>query len=242
MQIKIKLSFFSRSLSSSAYEESTNFSSSKSISSLNSTNITDSSNESRPSLELLSSKTSKSSPNEETDSLDVLSLCDEEFENDDLSELSSNIKKYDSPKLSKYRSCEQDGSGFLEGVELRNKCRSFNGSSRRKEKGRSCPFGNNGYLKTNQFSNSLPLTKRHAKVNNSQRESPQLKALTIPIEQEPFNDIVDLPSPSSTSLNSSKNFVIDLGTKSNSAPILMKNNFVKDDFSCQNVSFNLLLL
>jgi hypothetical protein len=173
---------------------------------------------------------------EETDSLDVLSLCDEaEFENDDLCELSSNIKKYDSPKFPKHQMYEQDSSGFFEGVELRNKCRTFNGSSRRKEKGRSCPFGNSP-LKSNQFSNSLPLTKRHVKVNSCQKDNPQLKSLTIPIEQEPFSDIVDLPSPSSTSLNSNKNFILDLGTKSNSAPILMKNNFIKDDFTCQKVS------
>lgn len=173
-------------------------------------------------------------PKEEADLLEVLSLCDAaDFENDEVSELSSNFKF----KMNFRR--VNDKLNFIEGVELRRKYQTFNGSKKRKEKGRSCPFSHSRCNRNSNFSNSLPLTKRSTKKNNDQLDGnfkmSIIKDLTIPIDQEPFNNM-ELHSPSSASLNSSKNFVIDLGTKSNSAPVLIKNNVVKDEINYNNVS------
>lgn len=206
-------------------------SSSKSNNSLNSTNVTDSSSESKGVLSIF--RSSKMTPKEEADLLEVLSLCDAaDFENDEVSELSSNFKF-------SLISVMGNKLNFIEGVELRRKYQTFNGSKKRKEKGRSCPFSHSRSNRNGNFSNSLPLTKRSTKKNNDQLDGnfkmSIIKDLTIPIDQEPFNNM-ELHSPSSASLNSSKNFVIDLGTKSNSAPVLIKNNVVKDEINYNNVS------
>lgn len=128
----------------------------------------------------------------------------------------------------------------FKGVELRRKYQTVNGSKRRKEKGRSCPFSHSRCTRSSNYSNSLPLTKRSVKKNGDQLDGSfklsKIKDLTIPIDQEPFTNHMELHSPSSASLNSSKNFVIDLGTKSNSAPILIKNSVVKDEINYHNVS------
>lgn len=181
-------------------------------------------------------------PKEEADLLEVLSLCDAaDFENDEVSELSSNLNS-DAPDYPcSKRLTDYESLNFIEGVELRRKYQTFNGSKKRKEKGRSCPFSHpRCNIKNSNFSHSLPLTKRSIRKNSDQLDGnfklSIIKDLTIPIDQEPFSNNMELHSPSSASLNSSKNFIIDLGAKSNSAPILIKNSVVKDDINYHNVS------
>lgn len=87
-------------------------------------------------------------------------------------------------------------------------------------------------LKTS--TNSLPSTSRnfslHYKFRNHQNViDAKRRQFFLPLEQEPFqpvkSNITELPSPSSTSLHSGYSHLIleDLGTKSSSAPLLMKN-------------------
>lgn len=96
----------------------------------------------------------------------------------------------------------------------------------------SSSFPNADKLKTS--TNSLPSTSRnhslHHKFRNHQNViDAKRRQFFLPLEQEPFqpvkSNITDLPSPSSTSLHSGYNHLIleDLGTKSSSAPLLMKN-------------------
>ncbi|XP_058811625.1 stAR-related lipid transfer protein 13 [Topomyia yanbarensis] len=91
-------------------------------------------------------------------------------------------------------------------------------------------------LKTS--TNSLPSTSRnfslHHKFRNHQNViDAKRRQFFLPLEQEPFqpvkSNITELPSPSSTSLHSGYSHLIleDLGTKSSSAPLLMKNEEVE---------------
>lgn len=93
-------------------------------------------------------------------------------------------------------------------------------------------------LKTS--TNSLPSTSRnfslHHKFRNHQNViDAKRRQFFLPLEQEPFqqqtnrSNMTELPSPSSTSLHSGYSHLIleDLGTKSSSAPLLMKNEEVE---------------
>ncbi|XP_058449174.1 stAR-related lipid transfer protein 13 [Malaya genurostris] len=91
-------------------------------------------------------------------------------------------------------------------------------------------------LKTS--TNSLPSTSRNFSLHNKFRTHQNVidakrRQFFLPLEQEPFqpvkSNITELPSPSSTSLHSGYSHLIleDLGTKSSSAPLLMKNEEVE---------------
>ncbi|XP_055612731.1 stAR-related lipid transfer protein 13 [Uranotaenia lowii] len=86
--------------------------------------------------------------------------------------------------------------------------------------------------------NSLPSTSRNYNLHSKFRIHQNVidakrKQFFLPLEQEPFQsiktNITELPSPSSTSLHSGYNHLIleDLGAKSNSAPLLIKNEEIE---------------
>lgn len=70
------------------------------------------------------------------------------------------------------------------------------------------------------------------------------RSFGLSINQEPFTNIVELPSPSSASLHSANGQIAiqELATKSNSAPILLKKERALDQFSRQLLVSRLLFL
>lgn len=105
------------------------------------------------------------------------------------------------------------------------------------------------YLVNAKNSYSLPHNnKRIITTNASKENGGATKVLPkrpfyLPLEQEPFQNnnstnIVDLPSPSSASLHSGcGNLIVEeLGTKSNSAPILLKKDAKNQKYAGQTVS------
>ncbi|KAL1378889.1 hypothetical protein pipiens_000520, partial [Culex pipiens pipiens] len=89
--------------------------------------------------------------------------------------------------------------------------------------------GGNGIPRHRNFS-------LHHKFRNHQNViDAKRRQFFLPLEQEPFqqqtnrSNMTELPSPSSTSLHSGYSHLIleDLGTKSSSAPLLMKNEEVE---------------
>lgn len=206
---------------------------------------------------------------EDPDLLEVLSLCDDNNEGNEL-DLMLDMEQYEnqSKRLmdvsfgtdsssSKISTDHDEDSGV---VVLRAKDRfGFGGSTDRSAF--SLPHGsgyrtihkfsvspkdsnnNNNSIKEDcqQCSQTLPFQKRTksvAKELDTPKRSDSVKSrpFGLPI-QDSYQNITDLPSPSSASLHSGRtnhkydsNFLQDMSSKSSSAPLLMKKDKVRDNF------------
>ncbi|GAB0092374.1 hypothetical protein DMENIID0001_073640 [Sergentomyia squamirostris] len=119
----------------------------------------------------------------------------------------------------------------------------------------ACKTINNTSVVPENQCNSLPLTRRVTKErhfplatnntidNMSDSALPTIKRrpFCLPVSQESFHTISQLPSPSTTSLHSGGNrrsalMTQELTTKSNSAPMLMKKEPKRDGFTDQTAS------
>ncbi|XP_055680251.1 uncharacterized protein LOC129788248 isoform X2 [Lutzomyia longipalpis] len=120
--------------------------------------------------------------------------------------------------------------------------------------GGACKTINNTSVVPEKQCNSLPFTRRVAKErhfpptppsieNESDSALPAInrRPFCLPMSQESFHTISQLPSPSTTSLHSGGNrrsalLIQELTTKSNSAPLLMKKENKRDAFTDQTAS------
>lgn len=69
--------------------------------------------------------------------------------------------------------------------------------------------------------------------NSSRSQLPPRRPFVLHLHNEPFHNVLELPSPSSASLHSGHGHITmqELTTKSNSAPILLKKERKRDDFT-----------
>lgn len=213
--------------------------------------------------------------NEDPDLLEVLSLCDDNNEGNEL-DLMLDMEQYENQSSkggrlmdvsfgtdsssSKLSTDHDEDSGV---VVLRSKDR-FGYGSYTDRSAFSLPHGsgyrtihkfspkdsnnNNSSVKEDcpQCSQTLPFQKR-SKSAIKDLDTPkavQCRPFCLPI-QDSYQNMADLPSPSSASLHSGRmhhkydSFLQDMSAKSSSAPLLMKKDKVRDNFIEQKTVSNL---
>lgn len=193
---------------------------------------------------------------DELDNLEVLSLCDgtaDEYDNIQDDFLSDDRKLNKNIDCTKSSSAERDDD--LDIIALRqysNQNRASSAFSLPNDSIRlhtpSLPIHY-----SDKSLNGSHTTKSESGSSSSGGSIPPITRLQHPtrrpfalhLNNEPFHNILELPSPSSASLhNGHGNLTMqELTTKSNSAPILLKNERKRDDYIGQPiVSFNLFNL
>lgn len=204
----------------------------------------------RPSLKLIENASFVST--DDPDLLEVLSLYDDNNAEDDgfaLSDSEASSKFQDESDQSIRRVpevCEEEDVVLRrKGSAPQVKCldrliMSYSPSA-------PCKIINNTSVVPENQCNSLPLTRRVTKekhlptingenVSDSSLPTIPRRPFCLPMSQESFHNISQLPSPSTTSLHSGGNrrsalLVQELTTKSNSAPLLMKKEHKRDAFT-----------
>ncbi|XP_055716215.1 uncharacterized protein LOC129810016 isoform X2 [Phlebotomus papatasi] len=209
----------------------------------------------RPSLKLIENASFVST--DDPDLLEVLSLYDDNNAEDDgfaLSDSEASSKFQDESDQSIRRVpevCEEEDVVLRrKGSAPQVKCldrliMSYSPSA-------PCKIINNTSVVPENQCNSLPLTRRVTKekylptingenVSDSSLPTIPRRPFCLPMSQESFHNISQLPSPSTTSLHSGGNrrsalLVQELTTKSNSAPLLMKKEHKRDAFTDNTAS------
>lgn len=189
---------------------------------------------------------------DDPDLLEVLSLCegtnDEEDFNDDnesLTEERRMEKSIDastatdsSSSYAKSSSAERDDDPDIVLLRRHNRLRAPSACSLQNERLHAISFpvhysdkSLNGSQTGRSDSGSAA-----ASSENGSHFSPR-RPFGLQITNEPFQNILELPSPSSASLHSGHGNIVmqELTTKSNSAPILLKKERKRDDFTAQPI-------
>lgn len=162
------------------------------------------------------------SSQDDPDLLEVLSLCEgatDEFdlnEDDEFSDERKLERSHDSSSCAKSSSAERDDDSD---VVLRHRVDTRLSSA--------------SSLPPAHCSTKSLATRSESETNGS--STIQRRPFGLQLTHEPFQNIVQLPSPSSASLHSGHGHIVmqELTTKSNSAPILLKKERKRDDFASQ---------
>lgn len=185
---------------------------------------------------------------DELDNLDILSLCEgttDEYDNITEDDYLSDDRKLDksidtASSCTKSSSAERDDDSDV--VILRNQTNSNRAPS-------ACSLPQESSVRmhatsypTHYSDKSLHGVKSEcsssssagsATISNSSRiHLPPRRPFVLHLHNEPFHNVMELPSPSSASLHSGHGQITvqELTTKSNSAPILLKKERKRDDF------------
>lgn len=185
---------------------------------------------------------------DDPDLLEVLSLCegtnDEEDFNDDIDALTDEKrmeKSIDastatdsSSSYTKSSSAERDDDSEIVLLRHHNKLRVPSACSLQHERLHAVSFP---VHYSDRSLNGSQTTRSESGSAVASSENGSRRPFGLQIANEPFPNILELPSPSSASLHSGHGNIVmqELTTKSNSAPILLKKERKRDDFNAQPI-------
>lgn len=195
------------------------------------------------------------SSQDDPDLLEVLSLCegtnDEEDFNDDNESLveerrmeksiDASTATDSSSSYAKSSSAERDDDVLL---RRHNKLRAPSACSLQNDRLQAVSFPVHYSNKSLNGSHTARSDSGSAAASsdNGSQFTPR-RPFGLQITNEPFQNILELPSPSSASLHSGHGNIVmqELTTKSNSAPILLKKERKRDDFTAQPIVSQILV-